>query len=172
MMNENMIEHEDLPIAVRQVGRDIRNPNNRNRGGQYAQRLEIKERGLMGCLTTVGKDNYLLEDTYMNAKDTINEDTQIVESNIKNIIYEYRIRKLTPRECWRLMGDKDSDFEKAESVNSNTQLYKEAGNAICKNVLMALFSQLNIDGVTPWNDLTDEECDSLVTDGCFIAEVA
>lgn len=37
-----------------------------------------------------------------------------------------RIRKLTPKECWRLMGFDDSDFEKAEKVNSNSQLYKQA----------------------------------------------
>ena len=54
----------------------------------------------------------------------------------------YRIRKLTPREVWRLMGYTDEDFEKAAAVNSNTQLYKEAGNAIVKQVLMAIFSQM------------------------------
>lgn len=54
----------------------------------------------------------------------------------------YRIRKLTPKECWRLMGYTDKDFEKAAEVNSNTQLYKQAGNAIVKQVLMAIFSQL------------------------------
>lgn len=41
-----------------------------------------------------------------------------------------RIRKLTPKECFRLMDFDDSDFEKAEAVNSNTQLYKQAGNSI------------------------------------------
>ncbi|RBR36052.1 DNA cytosine methyltransferase [Enterococcus cecorum] len=52
------------------------------------------------------------------------------------------IRKLTPRECWRLMGFDDSDFEKAEQVNSNTQLYKQAGNSIVVNVLEAIFSEM------------------------------
>lgn len=41
-----------------------------------------------------------------------------------------RIRKLTPKECFRLMGFDDSDYEKAAAVNSNTQLYKQAGNSI------------------------------------------
>ena len=41
-----------------------------------------------------------------------------------------RIRKLTPKECFRLMNFDDSDFAKAEAVNSNTQLYKQAGNSI------------------------------------------
>jgi DNA (cytosine-5)-methyltransferase 1 len=53
-----------------------------------------------------------------------------------------RIRKLTPKECWRLMGFNDEDFEKASKVNSNTQLYKQAGNSIVVNVLMAIFKEL------------------------------
>ena len=55
---------------------------------------------------------------------------------------ELRIRKLTPKECWRLMGFDDEDFEKASQVNSNTQLYKQAGNSIVVNVLMAIFKEL------------------------------
>ena len=54
----------------------------------------------------------------------------------------YRIRKLTPRECWRLMDFADEDFEKAAEVNSNTQLYKQAGNSIVKNVLVAILGQM------------------------------
>ena len=53
-----------------------------------------------------------------------------------------RIRKLTPKECWRLMGFDDEDYEKAAKANSNTQLYKQAGNSIVVNVLMAIFKQL------------------------------
>lgn len=54
----------------------------------------------------------------------------------------YRLRKLTPRECWRLMGFKDEQFEKAQKVCSNTQLYKQAGNSIVVNVLEAIFSNI------------------------------
>ena len=53
-----------------------------------------------------------------------------------------RIRKLTPKECWRLMGFDDEDFEKASKVNSNTQLYKQAGNSIVVNVLMSILKEL------------------------------
>ena len=53
-----------------------------------------------------------------------------------------RIRKLTPKECWRLMGFDDSDFEKAQKVNSNTQLYKQAGNSICVPVLECILKNL------------------------------
>lgn len=61
----------------------------------------------------------------------------------------YRIRKLTPWECWRLMfsvqGNErrsDEDYRKAEAVNSNTQLYKQAGNSICTVCLEAIFKQM------------------------------
>lgn len=53
-----------------------------------------------------------------------------------------RIRKLTPKECWRLMGFDDEDFEKAKEVNSDSQLYKQAGNSIVVNVLEAIFKEL------------------------------
>lgn len=53
-----------------------------------------------------------------------------------------RIRKLTPLECWRLMGFDDEDFRKAEAVNSNTQLYKQAGNSIVVNVLEGILGNL------------------------------
>ena len=52
-----------------------------------------------------------------------------------------RIRKLTPKECWRLMGWKDEQFEKIKGI-SNTQLYKQAGNGIVVNVLEAIFKNL------------------------------
>lgn len=53
-----------------------------------------------------------------------------------------RIRKLTPKECWRLMGFDDADFEKASKVNSNSQLYKQAGNIIVVNVMVEILRQL------------------------------
>ena len=58
------------------------------------------------------------------------------------IMSDMAIRKLTPKECWRLMGFDDKDFEKAAQVNSNTQLYKQAGNSIVVNVLEAIFKEL------------------------------
>ena len=62
---------------------------------------------------------------------------------------DFRIRKLTPKECWRLMGFDDSDFEKAKSAGiSNTQLYKQAGNSIVVNVLQYIFRNLFKGGVT------------------------
>jgi hypothetical protein len=55
---------------------------------------------------------------------------------------ELRIRKLTPKECFRLMGFDDADFEKAEAVNSNTQLYKQAGNSIVVPVVEYIIKAL------------------------------
>lgn len=63
--------------------------------------------------------------------------------NIGVIAENIKIRKLTPLECWRLMGFNDEDFEKAANIpTSNTQLYKQAGNSIVVNVLEKIFINL------------------------------
>ena len=54
----------------------------------------------------------------------------------------FRIRKLTPRECWRLQGFPDWAFDKAQEVNSNSQLYKQAGNSVTVNVIAAIAERL------------------------------
>lgn len=51
------------------------------------------------------------------------------------VMPNFRIRKLTPRECWRLQGFPDWAFDKAQEVNSNSQLYKQAGNSVTVNVI-------------------------------------
>jgi site-specific DNA-cytosine methylase len=84
-------------------------------------RLEPRLDGLSNTLTTVQKDNYVLE---IKGGD------------------QMRIRKLTPKECFRLMGFDDESFHKAEAVNSNTQLYKQAGNSIVVDVLEELFCMM------------------------------
>lgn len=67
--------------------------------------------------------------------------------------YYIRIRKLTCKECFRLMGFTDEEFEKAEKVNSNTQLYKQAGNSIVVNVLEAIFAELFKEEIEElWNE--------------------
>lgn len=52
------------------------------------------------------------------------------------------IRKLTPRECWRLQGFPDWAFDKAQEVNSNSQLYKQAGNSVTVNVIEEIAKRL------------------------------
>ena len=69
--------------------------------------------------------------------------TSITTSYHPNYITKLGIRKLTPLEAWRLMGIKDEDFHKAKSSGmSDTQLYKQAGNAIVVDVLVAIFKEL------------------------------
>lgn len=111
-------------------GRNPDNPSDRTVGMPTEQVLEPNADGVCNALTAVQKDNMLLEITEC-----------------------YRIRKLTPKECWRLMGFSDEDYEKAAEVNSKTQLYKQSGNSIVRDVLMAIFSQLNIKGVPMWNEV-------------------
>lgn len=101
------------------------------------QTLEVYSEKTSHSITTVQKDNLVM------IRQKTNEDL------FKNWVwmidgqkYLIRIRKLTPRECWRLMDFSDEDFEKAQAVNSNTQLYKQAGNSIVKNVLCEVFKEL------------------------------
>lgn len=64
------------------------------------------------------------------------------ETGVCRIESDIKIRKLTPKECWRLMGFDDKSFEVAEQVNSNSQLYKQAGNSIVVDVLYYIFVEL------------------------------
>ena len=68
---------------------------------------------------------------------TVMENHGTVTATVQN----YRIRKLTPRECWRLMGVKDEQFDRLHGI-SNSQLYKLAGNSIVVDVLEAIFRNL------------------------------
>ena len=64
-------------------------------------------------------------------------------NRMPKILEGIRIRKLTPLECWRLMGFDDDDFYKAQQSGvSDTQLYKQAGNSIVVNVLEKIFKNL------------------------------
>ena len=107
------------PFIVSSRGRNPENPSDRTAGIHLEQRLEPNFSGCSNTLTTVQKDNYVAEP-----------------------LSSLRIRKLTPKECWRLMGFDDEDFEKASKVNSNTQLYKQAGNSIVVDVLCYIFGKM------------------------------
>ena len=113
--------HKDNMCIVAMRGRNPDNPSDRTAGNPTEQRLEVNMQGTSNCLTSVQKDNLLLEKP------------------------QYRIRKLTPRECGRLMGVSDEDIDKMEAVNSNTQLYKQFGNSIVVDVMCAMFRNLNIE---------------------------
>ena len=75
--------------------------------------------------------------------------------NSQRLFDGLRIRKLTPLEVWRLMGFDDEDFEKVSKVNSNTQLYKQAGNSIVVNVLEAILTNLLIEKEKEINEVLD-----------------
>ncbi|MBO7357529.1 MAG: DNA cytosine methyltransferase [Lachnospiraceae bacterium] len=108
----------------------------RGRGepGHIEQNLEIRG-DIANTLTSVEKDNLVME---IKMPKELNKWVW----EINGTKYLIRIRKLTPRECWRLMTFSDEDFDKAASVNSNTQLYKQAGNAIVKDVIADIIRQL------------------------------
>ena len=167
-------------------GRNPDNPSDRTAGMPTEQVLEPNSDNICNALTTVQKDNMMLEKAILTPKRTeygkqirkayesgeikesrhnmttleprtdgvCNTITTVQKDNmLLEITKQYRIRKLTQKETWRLMGFSDEDYEKAAEVNSKTQLYKQAGNSIVKDVLMAIFSQLNIKGVPMWNEV-------------------
>jgi DNA (cytosine-5)-methyltransferase 1 len=60
------------------------------------------------------------------------------------VLQDYRIRRLTPRECWRLQGFPDWAFDRAAAVNSDSQLYKQAGNSVTVNVIYEIAKRLEV----------------------------
>ena len=108
----------ELPCIAASRGRNLNNPSSRVAGEPTEQRLEFNTKGTSNTITTAQEDNYVVEPTY-------------------------RIRKLTPRECFRLMGMRDDDIDKIQQTGiSNTQQYKMAGNSIVVDVLEAIFKNL------------------------------
>lgn len=101
------------------------------------------------------------KDDFMNKP--VDEDNQINGEKVEDYLYkDYGVFKLTARECLRLQAVSDDDIDKMAKINSSSRLYMQAGNSICVTVLMALFSQLNIKGVKPWNDMSQEEREILI----------
>ena len=89
--------------------------------------------------------NEIMNGKIQTKNGTDNQIANTLTCNVENMgvcVPELRIRKLTPNECWRLMGFDSTDVEKAAKVCSNSQLYKQAGNSIVVNVLMAIFKEL------------------------------
>lgn len=213
-------------VAMR--GRNPDNPSDRTTGSPTEQRLEVNMRGTSNCLTSVQKDNLVMEpqiltpkrteygkqirksyengeiqesrhnmteleprqDGVANTLTTVKKDDMVLvkqatkqgytECKLGGVIdisfpdsatrrgrvqnqgeicptlmsqnqelckieNQYRIRKLTPRECGRLMGVSDDDIDKMAAVNSNTQLYKQFGNSIVVDVMCSMFKNLNIE---------------------------
>lgn len=150
---------ESQIVAMR--GRNPDNPSDRTAGSLTEQRLEVNMQGTSNCLTSVQKDNLLLENNIQKVGQISSNGSQCgtvisdngISANLvagthgyanSHIATQYRIRKLTPRECGRLMSVSDEDIDKMAAVNSDTQLYKQFGNSIVVDVMCAMFKNLNI----------------------------
>ena len=202
------------PIIVASRGRNPENPSDRTTGSPTEQRLEANMNGTTNTITTVAKDNYVMEpvvceqrcdeglsffkDDVVGTLRTIDAcgDKRVIEPEdinpvrIGNIYGEqigtgyagnvwdqdsvsptimtaqggnrqplvvdnvkWRIRKLTPKECWRLMSFSDEDCNRASKYVSDSSLYKQAGNSIVTSCLVAIFySLLFNDNSTNWSD--------------------
>lgn len=138
-------------------------------GGGYKQHLEIQKEPISNALTSVLKDNYVIvpqntkegyaialegDGIYTNrcsAKRGVVQKNKIPtlksSANDLGVVVKptdlIAIRRLTPRECWRLMGWSDDRIDVAMNAGvSNTQLYKMAGNSIVLDCLKVLFENL------------------------------
>lgn len=126
---------------------DLSFPDSKTRRGR------VQENGQVSPTLMAGEQNICricaVDEQNMNLRHhtfgTLTTDGSSPKHNNRVMEYtttHYRIRKLTPKECWRLMDFTDKDFEKAAQANSNTQLYRQAGNSIPKNLLVAIFGQM------------------------------
>ncbi len=182
-----------LPCVCASRGRYIDNPNSRVSGLPTQQFLELNPNNTSNALTTVQKDNYVMEWVIQKAKENspskrtiayLEQVQQLAMNLEENRVWmgvdkslnqpqltsiancltaredrgisnhrqegtavvcssPFLVRKLTPLECWRLMGFSDEDFEKAKASGlSNAQLYKQAGNSIVVPVLEGIFEPL------------------------------
>ena len=139
------------------IGINIDNPKSRESGLPTTQMLEINENGTANCLTTVQKDNVVIEPIIHRignySKSNHNASSIVDNRGISPTVmenhgtvtavntFDYRIRKLTPRECFRLMDFPD-DFD--FSCVSDSQAYKQAGNSIVVNVLSEIIKKLKL----------------------------
>ena len=128
-----------LPVAepgIMQVGNIVDNPNRDSQRGRI-----YDPSGLAPTLNTVGGGGLEAKIVIDGIRPTLTETMGMGGGQVPVHTYGVRIRKLTPRECWRLMGFEDADFDRVQGI-SNSQLYKQAGNSIVVNVLEALLMQL------------------------------
>lgn len=98
------------------------------------------------------KENDVIRHSYTTSRTNDWDKRSVEQNNLSptldtrcdclGVVNNMRIRKLTPRECFRLMGVKDKDFEKCAKNQSDSSLYHLAGDSIVVNVLMAIFNEL------------------------------
>ena len=135
---------EPKQVAIKQFG--ILQPNFNQCGYHENNILRIKEATTQGYSEAEVGDSVNL--SHPNSKTRRGR----VGKQVANTLFtgesqgviepDFRIRKLTPRECWRLQGFPDWAFDKAQEVNSNSQLYKQAGNSVTVNVIAEIAKEL------------------------------
>lgn len=108
-------------------------------GGNRQPFVTEPQQAVVEQVEKLGETSYCIDANYWKGT-TID---QFLNKKRRQLVADnLRIRKLTPKECFRLMGFDDDSFHKAEAVNSNTQLYKQAGNSIVVDVLFYIFQSL------------------------------
>lgn len=104
--------------------------------------------------TLTGQDRHGVA-VEVNASDADTEQGIFVQLSEDLIVYAawyekeqcyLAVRKLTPRECFRLQGWSDEYFDRAQFVNSDSQLYKQAGNGVTVSVIRAIAEKMSVDG--------------------------
>lgn len=193
-------------IIAASRGRNPDNPSDRTTGAPTEQRLELNQTGCSNTLTSVQKDNYVIEynvltpkrteygkairkdyelgkisesrhnmtqleprtDGVSNTLTTVQKDNYLCERYPEDV----KIRKLTPEECWKLMGFMVEDVTKAKSIGvSESQLYCQAGNSIITNCIAEIMehlykAQYNTEYICSDEILnSQEEADNGITDG-------
>lgn len=134
----------NLPGSHEQNGR-VYDPNgisptlNTMQGGDRQPKIRVREATKQGYAeASVGDSVNLSHPNSKTRRGRVGEGVAntIVTGDSQGVVTpNFRIRKLTPRECWRLQGFPDWAFDKAQEVNSNSQLYKQAGNSVTVNVI-------------------------------------
>lgn len=146
-------------------GRNPENPSDRTAGAPTEQRLELRKDECTNTITTVQKDNVVIETAgiYTRASSAFQrgplpdksrsiragcDDAGVIVLNGKRCV----VRKLTPKECWRLFGFTDEQYEAAKTAlervhyggksKASSQLYKQAGNTIVIPMLEAVLSKV------------------------------
>lgn len=162
LLENNIVKENYVVNHSYTNGLNGNNPNSRIKLEDYIETTD----GIVNCLTTrpdvlgvvvkeatkkgyaIAEEGDSLNLTYPNSttrRGRVGKQiSQTLETSCNQAVVErdLRIRKLTPKECWRLMGFADEGFDNASKLNSNSQLYKQAGNSIVVNVLEAIFKEL------------------------------
>lgn len=120
---------------------------NYNNNRQNQNILKVKNANSKGFLEAVEGDGIDISSRMEYHRGTVQKNksqtiTTMGGENVGVLMNNLKIRKLTPKECFRLMGVKDEDFERIRKNQSDASLYHLAGDSIVCNVLQAIFKEL------------------------------